>query len=240
MLSLYQSLLLLSCLPALTLAHFELNFPPSRGTDDENQATFPCGGYSQTQNRTRVSLTEVPVSVKLGHTENLFQVTLAIGDDVGSSFNYDLLPTIQEFGPGDFCLSSIPVPADLNITDGTNATIQVITNSHDGSGLYNCADITFTATDPETPSSCTNGTGISATPLSANAYTNANESSGHEDGHGHGSSASGTASGSSSSSSSSASATAAPSGSSDNNGASMMTVGWGVLGAAVLAGVAVL
>lgn len=133
----FSNSLLLLCLPVLTLAHFELNFPPSRGSNDENQATFPCGGYSQTQNRTRVSSTEVPVSVKLGHTENLFQILLAIGDDVGSSFNYELLPTIREMGPGDFCLSSIPVPSNLNITDGTNATIQVITNSHDGSGLYN-------------------------------------------------------------------------------------------------------
>jgi hypothetical protein len=73
----------------------------------------------------------------LGHTENLIQITLAIGNEVGSSFNYELLPTIHEMGPGDFCLPSIPVPADLNITDGTNASIQVITNSHDGSGLYN-------------------------------------------------------------------------------------------------------
>ncbi|KAL6240479.1 hypothetical protein RBB50_012591 [Rhinocladiella similis] len=228
-----QSLLLL-CLPVLTLAHFELNFPPSRGSNDENQATFPCGGYSQGQNRTRVSSTEVPVSVKLGHTENLFQILLAIGNDVGSSFNYELLPTIREMGPGDFCLSSIPVPSDLNITDGTNATIQVITNAHDGGGLYNCADITFTTTEPETPSSCTNGTGISATPLSANEYTFANQSSGHGDGHG--SSASGSASGAASS----ASATATPSGSSEGNGASMMSIGWGVLGAAVLAGVALL
>jgi hypothetical protein len=119
------------------LAHFELVFPSSRGTDDENQASFPCGGYSQTQNRTLVPLTSIPVALNLGHTEGLIQITLAIGNEVGSSFNYELLPTIREMGPGDFCLPSLAVPSDLNITDGTNATIQVITNSHDGSGLYN-------------------------------------------------------------------------------------------------------
>jgi hypothetical protein len=131
-----RSLLLLS-LPLLTLAHFELVFPASRGTDDENQASFPCGGYSQSQNRTLVPLTSIPVALNLGHTEGLIQITLAIGNEVGSSFNYELLPTIREMGPGDFCLPSLAVPSDLNITDGTNATIQVITNSHDGSGLYN-------------------------------------------------------------------------------------------------------
>lgn len=132
-----QSLLALVALPLLASAHFELSFPAPRGGDDEKQATFPCGGYEQTQNRTPVSLTSLGVAVELGHTENLFQIALAIGNDVGDSFNTILLPTIQEFGPGAFCLAAIPIPADLNITEGTNGTIQVITNSHDGSGLYN-------------------------------------------------------------------------------------------------------
>ncbi len=129
--------LLVSTLLTLTSAHFALNFPPSRGTDDEVQATFPCGGHAQTQNRTAVSLTSIPISLELGHTENLITVALAIGNDVGDSFNTILLPTIQEYGPGDFCWASVAVPANLNILDGTNATVQVITNSHDGSGLYN-------------------------------------------------------------------------------------------------------
>lgn len=132
-----QSLLALLALPLLASAHFELQFPAPRGDDDEKQATFPCGGYEQTQNRTPVSLSSVAVSVKLGHTDSLFQVVLAVGNDVGSDFHTVLLPTIHEFGPGEFCLASLPIPADLNITEGTNGTIQVITNSHDGSGLYN-------------------------------------------------------------------------------------------------------
>ncbi|KAK7894934.1 hypothetical protein LTR67_005673 [Exophiala xenobiotica] len=232
-----RSLLLLS-LPLLTLAHFELVFPSSRGTDDENQASFPCGGYSQTQNRTLVPLTSIPVALNLGHTEGLIQITLAIGNEVGSSFNYELLPTIREMGPGDFCLPSLAVPSDLNITDGTNATIQVITNSHDGSGLYNCADITFTSTEAESPSACTNGTGISATPLAANEYTYANESSSSHEGHSGSSSSSASASATGSATSTAASASATGAG--EGSGASMLSIGWGVLGAAVLAGVAAL
>ncbi|KAK5046591.1 hypothetical protein LTR84_007352 [Exophiala bonariae] len=229
-----QSLLALVALPILVSAHFELSFPAPRGDDDENQATFPCGGYAQTQNRTAVSLTSLAVAVELGHTENLFQIALAIGNDVGDSFNTILLPTIQEFGPGDFCLAAIPIPADLNITDGTNGTIQVITNSHDGSGLYNCADVTFTSTTPEQPSSCTNGTGISATALVGSAAINANESSSHE---GHGDNATAATS---SASGTAASATASSSPSPSGNYANMLSVGWGLLGAAVLGGVAML
>ncbi|KAL2426165.1 hypothetical protein ABEF95_012207 [Exophiala dermatitidis] len=235
-----QSVLpLLLTLPLLTSAHFQLNFPRARGTDDENQASFPCGGYEQTQNRTLVSTRSFPVAVKLGHTENLVQIMLAIGDDVGSSFNYELLPTIREMGPGDFCLPDIQIPADLNITDGTNATIQVITNAHGDGGLYNCADIQFSSTTPESPSSCTNGTGISATPLSASEYKFANGSSGH---HGDSdsdssSTASGSATTTESASSASGSAAASATG---NNGAAILSLGWGLLGAVVLGAVAVL
>ncbi|KEF58527.1 uncharacterized protein A1O9_06453 [Exophiala aquamarina CBS 119918] len=225
------SLLALLALPLFASAHFELSFPAPRGNDDENQATFPCGGYDQTQNRTRVSMTSVAVAVELGHTENLFQIALAIGNDVGDSFNTIILPTIEEFGPGEFCLAAIPIPADLNITEGTNGTIQVITNSHDGSGLYNCADITFTSTSPEEPSSCTNGTGISASPLVGSAYVNANESSSHEGDH-----ASSSAAPSGTAASATGSSTPTPTG----NYASMLSVGWGLLGAAVLGGVAML
>lgn len=132
-----QSLLALLALPLLSSAHFHLHFPASRGDDDTNQATWPCGGYTQTQNRTNVSLTGFPVSVELGHTESLFQVILAIGTEAGDNFDTVILPTIQEFGPGDFCLPNVIIPADLNITDGTNASIQVITNAHSGGGLYN-------------------------------------------------------------------------------------------------------
>lgn len=135
----FSSLLPITLLPLLCSAHFHLIFPPSRGGDDEQQATFPCGGYPQTQKRTSVSLDSIPIALELGHTENLVMVALAIGNNVGGSFNNILQPTIQEYGPGDFCWAGIPVSSNLNITDGTNATVQVITNSHDGSGLYNAS-----------------------------------------------------------------------------------------------------
>ena len=127
----------LLALPLLASAHFHLHFPAARGDDDAEQASFPCGGYEQTQIRTPVALSSIPLSMEFGHTENLISVFLAIGNDVGSSFNYELQPTVQEFGPGDYCWAGVAVPSGLNITDGTNATVQVITNAHSGGGLYN-------------------------------------------------------------------------------------------------------
>jgi hypothetical protein len=63
-------------------------------------------------------------------------VFLAIGNDVGNSFNHQINPTIQEQGPGDFCLPSIAISTNLNIVDGTNGTIQVVTDGEGGGGLY--------------------------------------------------------------------------------------------------------
>ena len=76
-----------------------------------------------------------------------------------------------------------------------------------------------------------NGTGISAVPLAADVYTNANETESHE-GHGDNSSASATES--------VASATASATPTATGNYANMLTAGWGVLGAAVLGAVALL
>ena len=46
--------------------------------------------------------------------------------------------------------------------NGTNATIQVVTNGDPNGGLYNCADIIFSSNAP-TPSQCNNGTGVTIT-----------------------------------------------------------------------------
>ena len=127
---------LLTLLP-LASAHFHLHFPAARGDDDTNQATFPCGGYDEVVERTSVSLDSIPLSMELGHTENFVSVFLAIGNEPGENFNVTLWPTVSEQGPGDFCWQSLPIPANLTIEEGTNATVQVITNGHDGSGLYN-------------------------------------------------------------------------------------------------------
>ena len=55
------------------------------------------------------------------------------------------------------------LPSGLNITDGMNATIQVQTNGDPDGGLYNCADITFSASVAGPDSGvCVNGTGVSA------------------------------------------------------------------------------
>ncbi len=51
-------------------------------------------------------------------------------------------PTTQPY-PGTFCLPQVPLPANITVNVGDNATIQVIETAVRGAALYNCVDITF-------------------------------------------------------------------------------------------------
>ncbi|KAI9787889.1 MAG: hypothetical protein M1816_007375 [Peltula sp. TS41687] len=181
----------------LASAHFHFDYPTSRGSDTTNQRTFPCGGYGVSSNRTEWPVAGGPIHLTLGHDRSKVQVLLALGTDPGEHFNITLLPTIQEEGPGKFCLPTVHVPAGSGVMDGMDATIQVITDTESGAGLYNCADITFRTSAPQ-PSACTNGTGVSVVPLAGAASSNANGTMPHNS-----SSASGSATGSGSPSASS-------------------------------------
>jgi hypothetical protein len=132
--------LLLGALLPLVSAHFELIYPAARGFDEDNLGQFPCGGQNTvTTNRTEFPITGAPIQLLMGHTSAKVQVLLALGNDPGSNFNITLLPTFQEKGPQNFCIGAgaLQFPAGLNITEGMNATIQVVTNGDPSGGLYN-------------------------------------------------------------------------------------------------------
>jgi len=73
----------------------------------------------------------------MGHDQAAVQVLLGLGTDPGSNFNITLLPTLQELGIGKFCLGAVTPPNGMNISEGMNATIQVVTNGDPTGGLYN-------------------------------------------------------------------------------------------------------
>ncbi|KAL4898754.1 hypothetical protein BDV59DRAFT_9586 [Aspergillus ambiguus] len=223
------ALLSLASLAPLVAAHFELNYPPSRGVNEDKMTEFPCGGFAVSSNRTQISLSDpsFPVSLTMGHDETALEVLLALGNDPGSNFNITLKPTFRVEGLGSFCISSIELDSSVlgtNLTDGMNATVQVQSNGDPSGGLYSCADIQFSASATSSePSSCKNGTGITAIPFTgASAQRNANESTAE------GAAQSG--SGSSGGSATTSTAGAVP----------LQTAAWGVLGAAVAGGLAIL
>ena len=158
-----SALTALATLTTLASAHFNLKYPAVRGFDEDKLGTFPCGSFdTPSTNRTLWPLTGGEISLTMGHISSNVEVLIGFGNDVGSAFNTVLRQTFQEQGLGSFCMTGFSMPEGLNVTDGTNATIQVQTNGDPSGGLYNCADITFSASAPGPADGvCTNQTGVS-------------------------------------------------------------------------------
>ncbi|BCS02874.1 putative GPI anchored protein [Aspergillus luchuensis] len=226
-------ILYLASLAPLVAAHFELKYPTSRDGSEEQMTQFPCGGAAQSSNRTQVSISagSFPVALSMGHSQTAVEVLLALGSDPGTNYNITLHQTFEIQGLGAFCLPHIKFDESIlgtNITDGMNATVQVQSNGDPTGGLYACADIQFSSTvSYEEPSSCSNNTGVTAVAFTgAAAERNANES---------------TASGEAQSSSSSSTSSGSSSTSTSTGGAvALETAAWGMLGAAVVGGMALL
>lgn len=218
------TLLALSFLPA-TFAHFKLKYPTSRGFDDDKEGTFPCGGFDTVQSeRTNFPISGGPIQINLGHPQTNVAVYMAIGDDPGSAFSIKMQPNTMITGLGDFCFGSVSVPAGLNVTEGTKASIQVVTNNHESGGLFQCADVTLVNTPLSSSDYSNNCKNASTSVTQENISGNPNETSSGETG--------GSASGSGSAAA--ASPTASPAAASQAK-----AVSW-VLGAVGLAGMALL
>ena len=127
---------LFSLLPLAT-AHFTLEWPTSRGFDDVKATNFACGGFDSVKTpRTSWPLTGAPIQLNMEHTETNLAVYMSVGEDPGTNFNIILVPQFAMNGLGDFCMGMVSVPAGLNISDGTPATIQVVSNGDPDGGLY--------------------------------------------------------------------------------------------------------
>ncbi|KAF2131057.1 hypothetical protein P153DRAFT_365664 [Dothidotthia symphoricarpi CBS 119687] len=177
----------LSLLP-LALAHFTLEWPEARGFSDDTSTTFPCGGFNTvSSNRTNFPTSGGPIQLDMEHTQTNLAVYLALGDNPGGNFNTILLPQLSQQGLGDFCMGMVNIPANLNVSAGTLATIQVVSNGDGGGGLYQCADVVFVDTPLSTTEysdHCKNNTGskvvqenISGNPNGTAASTTASATS---------------------------------------------------------------
>jgi nascent polypeptide-associated complex subunit beta len=131
-----NTLLAISLLP-VALAHFKLIYPAPRGFDEDKEPTFPCGGFNDVQQqRTDFSMSGSNLQLNMGHEQSNTAVYMAVGNNPGSAFNTVLRQQFTISGIGDFCIGGVSVPAGMNISDGTPATIQVVTNGDGKGGLY--------------------------------------------------------------------------------------------------------
>ncbi|KAF3929291.1 hypothetical protein AA313_de0207596 [Arthrobotrys entomopaga] len=144
-----NTLITLTALAVVAQAHFSIEYPPMRVDsfeDPYDQNMRPCAGGNSTGNRTEWPLDGGSISLELHHpTDYVFiNLGLANGSAQVTNFNVYLTPQfLNNTGNGTVCIPKLPLPAGVEVQDGTNASIQVVTVNHGGNSLYNCADIVF-------------------------------------------------------------------------------------------------
>lgn len=132
----------LASLASVATAHFTLNWPVARGSNEDNMPNFPCGDFNTpSSNRTIVALDAdtLPVDITFHHTQTAVSYLLALGSDPSTNYNITLGSTLSATGLGEFCLPDIALSSAIlgvNLTDGLNATLQVVTNGDPSGGLY--------------------------------------------------------------------------------------------------------
>jgi hypothetical protein len=88
-------------------------------------------------NRTLWPLDGGSLVIKFHHPWTYVSFNLGLGANI-STFNISLNPMLlNETGNGTICIPKWKLPADLDIADGTQASLQVITIGDSGTALYN-------------------------------------------------------------------------------------------------------
>ncbi|MCJ1427880.1 hypothetical protein MMC29_005786 [Sticta canariensis] len=162
----------------MVAAHFAINYPYWRGDSFQPPASQwirPCANVNQTEsnnNRTNWPLTGGSLLLNVHHLWAFTYVNLGLGGDNTTVFNISLVEGFNQTGNGTFCFPTVTLPDSLNITEGTNASIQVIQIGETGSALYNCADITFSSDAKILGGDmCANSTGVGGVPLRSGTST---------------------------------------------------------------------
>ncbi|OGM41472.1 hypothetical protein ABOM_010071 [Aspergillus bombycis] len=83
-----------------------------------------------------------------GHATAFIYINLGLGT-VPENMSHPMIPPFQINGPsnepypGTVCLPQVPLPANISVSPGDHATIQVVETAKHGAALYNCVDIEF-------------------------------------------------------------------------------------------------
>lgn len=112
-------------------------FCPLPGTPADQHPFSPSGANvpNGVGNRTDWPISGGSVSLDLHHKWTYLFINLGLGTNV-TAFSTSLTPELVNVtGNGTYCIPVLPVPIDVK--DGDNATIQVVTSGESGSALYN-------------------------------------------------------------------------------------------------------
>ncbi|KAF9329840.1 hypothetical protein BGZ91_000378 [Linnemannia elongata] len=134
------------------MAHYTLDYPPSRGFSSVNESIAPCGGaaYNAAGNRIQFPLSKGFVEISSFHPNASIQINIVYGNNPMAvdftTASSTPAGTIQVTHALQSCL-----PLDLSSFKGAannvNATIQLVATGG-GSSLYQCADVTLVTAAP--------------------------------------------------------------------------------------------
>ncbi|GJE85938.1 hypothetical protein PsYK624_020180 [Phanerochaete sordida] len=165
----FSSAAVFAALLGTASAHFQMQYPLPRGPFVESKEPTFCDGYTTSvSNRTVFPLSGGSLSLNSEHPTWTFGVQLSTLANPQSFGNFSpAVPFFQVQGEGAFCFPIDLAAANLpGVQDGANVTLQFTFDGGDGE-LFQCADLTLSASAPPASISCTNATGDSVQTLSA-------------------------------------------------------------------------
>ncbi|KAL9715733.1 hypothetical protein Ac2012v2_000175 [Leucoagaricus gongylophorus] len=159
---------------ALVNAHFQIAFPPPRGSFVAAEEPTFCDGFTNvTTNRTEFPLSGgfITLNSEHPHWSAAFYISNTTNPNSFNDFS-QVNRFFQLDGEGSFC-----IPLDLaasnftGLQNGQNITIQMLYDGGDGN-LFQCSDITLTNNTSSISSvSCTNSTDTNSTTNSTQSGT---------------------------------------------------------------------
>ncbi|KAL8283645.1 hypothetical protein RQP46_005440 [Phenoliferia psychrophenolica] len=163
-------------LASVASAHFTLDYPQTRGFNEDIEGNF-CGGFNSSATRVPFPLSSGPILIDSHHPSADVAILISFVQspttfrDFNTTSNgatYGLLKSFGTItGQGEFCFN-VDVSA-LNVAgvgNGSLATIQVEFNGGDGA-LFQCSDVVLSSTFQPTNVSCINATSTATSTSSA-------------------------------------------------------------------------
>ncbi|KAG0148980.1 hypothetical protein CROQUDRAFT_359464 [Cronartium quercuum f. sp. fusiforme G11] len=168
-------------LASIVSAHFTLDYPPTRGFDEDKEPNF-CGGFPTNGTGRHLFPLSGPVPILIGSHHQSAQVAIILSLDAdpqtfeefnGTNEVNFLMPfgTIQ--GQGEFCftvdISTLADQLSPPPVNGSLATLQVEFNGGDGL-LFQCSDLILIQglSTPNTVT-CANSTTFASSSISSNS-----------------------------------------------------------------------
>ena len=123
---------LLAALVSQSSAHFLLNYPPTIGFSDDQEATAPCGSFTidfSAHNFTDFFVGGSEVSVTSIHPQANWLFRATLGSNQNTNNWTQLIPIVQQTGIGNFCEPAIAVPGSWA---GQRGILSVVQHAPDG------------------------------------------------------------------------------------------------------------